>query len=267
MKLFRFAFVVALSALAVGSADAQPGHRLKALFAGSCGSSAASAGSCGASTASACGTQTASACAPAASACGASGVSASACGSSGPLFGRIFQGRLLSSRMGASASSCGTASSSACGSSLATGNVAGAVAPASVGGIKSTVVHEVIRLRVAAHLRTKINPNTNAKYTISEAHALSNMLSDQLIEGSASAVGAPGGFFQQLLAALEAFLASPAGQQLIADLIKYLEMLLGVGHNNIDPVHGVSVFACTTPTPLYLDQRERIHEWSHSLAV
>lgn len=91
------------------------------------------------------------------------------------------------------------------------------------GPLGGTLVHEFVRLRVAAELRKK-------GQSWSDAHAAAASLSNQMIEAAAGLpdVGAPSGFFQQLLADLMAFLQSPQGQQIMAALIKALLALLGV---------------------------------------
>jgi hypothetical protein len=179
---------------------------------------------------------------------------ASSCGSSA--MGSCASG--MSSGSCSSATSfgaCGTAATTA--PTLATGTVTTVKAP--VGSIRSTVVHDLVRLKVAAELRKQGK-------TAGEARTLAESLSDQLIEGAGSAVGVPGGFFQQLLADLMAFINSPNGQAILGALVKYLLALLGAD-SGINPVHNGTQFTVVMPKPLYLDQRELIYQWNHSLSV
>lgn len=87
-------------------------------------------------------------------------------------------------------------------------------------------MHGIIRIKVAAGLRDQ-------GYGFLEARHLSESLSSDVIEGYAAAAGAPtslaavpvgagGEILKQFLDAIKAFIESPAGQQLIAALIKLL---------------------------------------------
>lgn len=105
--------------------------------------------------------------------------------------------------------------------------MAGPPVTTKVGAVKagapfgSTLVHEFHRIKLAKQLRDK-------GYSISDAHALAGTVSDQMMEGVAQTVGAPAGFFQQLIGDLMTFLASPTGQQLEQALMAALLKLLGV---------------------------------------
>ena len=125
----------------------------------------------------------------------------------------------------------GTSTASACGSASAAGacnsaasTCSAATAPVSVttpvGSVRSTVVHDFIRLKVAAKLRL-------AGKTAGEARTLSESLTDQIVEGAGSAVGVPGGFFQQILADLVACEQNPTCSAVVTALVNYLLKLIG----------------------------------------
>jgi hypothetical protein len=88
------------------------------------------------------------------------------------------------------------------------------------GPVAHTLAHEFVRLKVAAGLRAK-------GYSVQDANTLAGSLSDEMMENAAAAVGAPSGFFQQLLQELITFINSPQGQQIMAALIQLLIHLIG----------------------------------------
>ncbi len=123
------------------------------------------------------------------------------------------------------ASACGSASSvGACSSATGSCGTAAVTAPvvttAPVGSVRSTVVHDFLRLKVAAKLRL-------GGKTAGEAWTLSSSLTDQIIEGAGSAVGVPGGFFQQILADLVACEQNPTCSAVVTALVNYLLKLIG----------------------------------------
>jgi hypothetical protein len=94
---------------------------------------------------------------------------------------------------------------------------------AELGTIRGTVIHEYVRHRLVAELmKTK-------GMSWGEARVAANSVSNEMLEAQAEKVGAPGGFFQQILAAFEAFINSPQGQQLFNALIQALIVMITHG--------------------------------------
>lgn len=128
-------------------------------------------------------------------ACGAAG-QASACGAA------------------SSASVCSSAPQTACGASVTV------AAGQSTAGARHPIAHQWVRIKLTGHL-------VKNGHSFAEARSMAESLSDEMIEQAAATVGAPGGFFQNLLAALQQCEADPTCSKFLAALMNYLLKLLG----------------------------------------
>lgn len=106
---------------------------------------------------------------------------------------------------------CSAAPATACGASTST-----AVALAG----RHPIAHQWVRLKFTAFLVKKGK-------SFSEARAMADSVSDEMLEQAGAQVGAPGGFFSNLLAALQQCEADPTCSKFLAALMNYLLTLLG----------------------------------------
>lgn len=107
-----------------------------------------------------------------------------------------------------------------CGPITSTATMPVPMSAANVAAARHPIAHQWVRIKLTAALVAK-------GHTRSDAKLMAESLSDEMIEQAGAAVGAPGGFFQRLLAALEACRANPDCSKFIDALMAYLIALLG----------------------------------------
>jgi hypothetical protein len=87
-------------------------------------------------------------------------------------------------------------------------------------GARHPVAHQFVRIKLTAGL-------VKTGHSWMEARAMADSLSDEVIEQAGAAVGAPGGFFQNLLDALTKCEQDPNCKKFLDMLMTYLITLLG----------------------------------------
>jgi hypothetical protein len=134
---------------------------------------------------------------------------------------KFFANRAGACATSAEASAC---SQGACSTAavMSSGTVQATVVSSRVGVASGNhpIAHQWVRLKFTAFLVKK-------GYSRADARLMADSLSDQMLEQAGAQVGAPGGFFQNLLAALQQCEQDPTCSKFLAALMTYLLTLLG----------------------------------------